>query len=222
MLDPTRVELLGGVLCTLCLLANLYYKWHNMTLIFMLNPCHFVVFVQVIVFFSKFSVKAELLTLFIVSSAFGGWCGMIWSENIEMTFPELVVYYLEHAFASFLGPLVLSLGGRFDPLDYVAWPLPISGYHLFAVYMRYVLTPLSQLTWANLNHSLCGVGNDPFYEHFNLGYTYFFWADFYLLFGLVSATVTNFVICWVFKKLFGRFFESNRVNVQENTPNKMD
>ena len=42
MLDPTRIEIAMGVICTLCLIGNIYYKWHDMTLIFMLNPCHIV------------------------------------------------------------------------------------------------------------------------------------------------------------------------------------
>ena len=123
-----------------------------------------------------------------------------------MSGTELLVYYMEHSFASFLGPVVLSLSGRFDPLSYVRWPLPMCGFHFFVAYMRFVLTPLSQLTWANLNHTLCGVGNDPFYENFNLGYTYYFWADFYLLFSSYVGLALNFVICWIFKKAFGRFF----------------
>lgn len=147
---------------------------------------------------------------------------MIWSENEEMSSTELLVYYTEHLFTSFMGPVVLSLGGRFDPLSYAGWPLPVCGFHLFVAYMRYVLTPLSQLTWANLNHTLCGVGNDPFYSNFNLGYTYYFWADFYLLFGCYTTIAVNFVICWIFKKLFGRLFESNRVDVHEYKSNKMD
>ena len=42
MLSPTRIELAMGIICTLCILANFYYKWHTMTLIFMFNPCHIV------------------------------------------------------------------------------------------------------------------------------------------------------------------------------------
>ena len=40
MLDPTRIETFMGFLCALCIIGNLYYKWHTMTLIFMVNPCH--------------------------------------------------------------------------------------------------------------------------------------------------------------------------------------
>ena len=41
-LDPTWIETLMGVLCIMCIVGNLYYKWHTMTLIFMFNPCHVV------------------------------------------------------------------------------------------------------------------------------------------------------------------------------------
>ena len=60
-----------------------------------------------------------------------------------MTIAELLVYYVEHAFTSFMGPVVLSLSGRFDPLTYTAFPLPVCGFHLFVAYMRYFLTPLA-------------------------------------------------------------------------------
>lgn len=138
---------------------------------------------------------------------FSRWIGLIFSENEEMSQAELLVYYTEHSLASFLGPLVLCLGGRFDPLAYAGWPLPACGFHLFVIYMRFVLTPLSQLTWANLNHTLCGVGNDPFYEQLNLGYTFYFWADFYLLFSCYVGIVLNFAICYVVKSIVGDFFE---------------
>lgn len=123
------------------------------------------------------------------------WIGLIFSENDELPPIEVFIYYVEHFFTSFGGPLVLSLSGRFDPVEYAAWPLPVAGFHLFTVYMRYVLTPLSQLSWANLNHTLCGVENDPFYALLELGHTYYFWADFYLLFSCYVGLVLNYAIC---------------------------
>ena len=202
MLDPTMLEKLMGIICILCLIGNLYYKWHTMTLIFMFNPCHVVCLSLAIISFSKFSTRVELLALFVFSSAFGGWIGLIWSENDEMSVNELLIYYTEHLFTSFMGTVVLSLSGRFDPLHYFTFPLQISGFHLFVAYMRYVLTPLSQLTWANLNHTLCGVDNDPFYKGFDLGYSYYFWADFYLLGGCIVTIIVNCVICFIFKTIF--------------------
>lgn len=135
------------------------------------------------------------------SSAFGGWIGLLWSENEELPFIELFVYYLEHFFTSFGGPLILSLSGRYDPLTYTKFPLPVFGFHLFVMYMRWVLTPLSLLTWANLNHTLCGVDNDPIYVIFELGETYYMWADVYLGAACYLALGANLAICYIVKRL---------------------
>ena len=93
--------------------------------------------------FSFFYLKSDSRDLTNLVFCASRWIGLIWSENEEMINFELLVYYTEHAFTSFLGPVVLSLGGRFDPLSYAGWPLPVCGFHLFVAYMRYVLTPLS-------------------------------------------------------------------------------
>ena len=42
MLNPTKIEQVMGIICIMCILANFYYKWHTMTMIFMFNPCHVV------------------------------------------------------------------------------------------------------------------------------------------------------------------------------------
>lgn len=148
------------------LVANCYYKYHSKTLIFMLNPCHMVTVLIVIVSLGKYSKTTEMLALAIFASAYGGWIGLIFSENEELPLSELVIYYVEHAFTSFLGPLVFCLSGRFDPIKYTRPGFINGGYMFFTIYMRWVLCPVSLYTWANLNHTLCGVGNDPFFKHF--------------------------------------------------------
>ena len=43
--------------------------------------------------------------------------------------------------------------------------------------------PISVLTWANLNHGLCGTESDPVYiylESIGVGKWYFFYAEIYL------------------------------------------
>ena len=40
--DPTGLEKAMGLMCIMCTLANIAFKWETMTLIFMLNPCHIV------------------------------------------------------------------------------------------------------------------------------------------------------------------------------------
>jgi hypothetical protein len=64
----------------------------------------------------------------------------------------------------------------------------------FTLYMRYVLTPMSAISWANLNHSLCSVDNDPWRAYFGMLKYYYFWAEFYL--GLTSV-VTQYFTCIV-------------------------
>ena len=129
------------------------------------------------------------------------WIGIIFAENDGYVGLDWFIYYLEHAFTSFLGPLVLSLSGRFDPLEYVSFPLPVSGYHLFCIYMRYFLMPLSWFFWANLNHTLCSVENDPWWRYFEMGKWYYFWADWYLLFSCYVGIILNFAICYVVQYL---------------------
>ena len=152
-----------------------------------------------IVGFSKFNVRTEMLALFIYSSAFGGWIGLIFSENEELTDLENLVYYGEHFFTSFGGPLILSIAGRFDPLSYMQFPLPVAGFHLFCLYMKVVLTPMAVYTWSNLNHTLCGVDNDPFFKFFEMGQWYYLWSDLYLLFSCYVGLALNYVICFLVK-----------------------
>lgn len=56
----------------------------------------------------------------------------------------------------------------------------MAGWVVFTLYNRYFLAVLSYFSWANLNHTLCSVDNDPWKKAFNMGNYYYFWADFYL------------------------------------------
>lgn len=49
--------------------------------------------------------------------------------------------------------------------------------------------PVSILTWANLNHSLCGHHSDPVYELLQLGRWYWLIAELYLL---IASLVLGF------------------------------
>ena len=118
-----------------------------------------------------------------------------------MGFLEIFIYYLEHSFASFLGPVFLSLAGRYEMASYMKFPLPWFGFILFSLYMRYVLTPLAYLTWANLNHSLCDVDNDPWYKYLDLGESYYLFADFYLLLTCMFCNLLNIIIVTITLKL---------------------
>ena len=211
-----------GLTCIACLLINIYYKIQSETLIFILNPCHVCALAIGVLSLSKYSLKSEFLALYIFSSAFGGWIGLIFAENEELPIIELSVYYIQHFFTSFLGPLVLSLSGRFDPLTYAAFPLPVCGFHLFCLYMRLFLCPMALISWANLNHTLCGVDNDPFYANFDMGQWYYLWADLYLLFSCYVGLVLNFAICYIVKVLIFRQKVQTANPKEKEDANEMD
>jgi TMEM164 family len=183
-----------GFICLCNLLINTWMKLQSKTLIFMLNPCHIVNLFLVIVSVRDHDRFGELCALAVYSFAFGGYIGVIFNENEGFDLWELLVYHCEHAFASWLGPLILSLTGRYDFLSYVKFPLPWFGFAIFTIYERYILMPTSAVTWANLNHSLCGVDNDPFYKMFDLGKSYYFWADFYLLGSCLVGFALNYFV----------------------------
>jgi hypothetical protein len=81
---------------------------------------------------------------------------MIFAETDELNQVELVAYHIQHAFAAHIAPALIFSAGRFQPSQCMKFPLGITGLVLFCLYMRYILTPMAFLTWANLNHTLCG------------------------------------------------------------------
>lgn len=93
-----------------------------------------------------------------------------------------------------LGPLILSLSGRYDIRNYVSYPLPWLGAIFFTLYERFVLMPSSLMTYANLNHSLCGYDSDPMYKNFNLGKWYWLWAEVYLSIACFIGYSVNLLI----------------------------
>jgi hypothetical protein len=160
----------------------------------MFNPCHVAVLFLAIACLTRYGVVGEISAMCVYSFAFGGYIGIIFNENEELSQVENVLYYVEHAFASALGPMILSLSGRYDFTSRALPPYPLFGFGFFSVYMRYILMPLSALTWANLNHTLCGLDNDPFYKAFDLGKWFYFWSELYLCFSCFVGYFLNYVI----------------------------
>lgn len=160
-------------------------------MIFILNPCHAVTFVLGVCSLLPFNKFTDVLVTFSIGSCFGAWIGIAFAENSEMSQLEVFFYYAQHIFACFLAPFILYLGGRYSASDQLRWPLPYFGFIGFTIYMRYFLTPMSALTWANLNHTLCSVDNDPWKAYFKMQKYYYLWGDFYL--GLTCVVTQYFI-----------------------------
>ena len=116
-LNPSFVEYLQGILCFTLIGMQIYFKTSTRTIIFMLNPCHITTFLFGLVSFLPLSRFSEILFPFAISGCFGAWVGIVWAENGELPFIEVVSYYVQHVFAAFLAPLLIYMGGRFSISD---------------------------------------------------------------------------------------------------------
>lgn len=155
------------------------------------------------------SLFTELLTCFCLGGSFGAYLAMIYPETDNMFGAEFAFYYIEHVMASFLCPMILYFNNRFSPRRYLLnqrglpmITMPLFCFTLFSLYQRHVLIPMAGATWANLNHALCGDGNDPAYEKFQLGKWYILWAEFYLLVPSVVFQIVNVAFGWTIAMLF--------------------
>ena len=193
--NPKPAEVMMGLICLGCILMNLYMKFHLRAVIFMLNPCHMANFLIVYLCFSKYSFGGELVAYMVYGLTFGGLLGLIFPENEGLSPFYVFVYVVQHIFVAFLAPLVFSHCGRYDIRDYKKFPLPLLGGVLFSTYERYVLMPISLLSWANLNHSLCDLESDPVYILLGLGKWYWFWAEVYLSLASFLVFRLNCLIC---------------------------
>lgn len=149
-------------------------------MIYLLNPCHLVTLTFGLVSLLPFNKFTDCLISFSMATCFGAWIGIVWAENGELSPTEHLMYYVQHVFAAFMAPFILYLGGRYSASDQLRWPLPYFGFLGFSIYMRYVLTPISAASWANLNHTLCAEDNDPWKAYFGMHKYYYLWSDFYL------------------------------------------
>jgi hypothetical protein len=204
---PSMLERLMGIIWFICIFIQIYLKIHTKTLIFILNPCHVITLVWGIVLSINYSKTAQVLFLYAMSNVFNAYIGMIFAENDELESDmEVISYWVQHSIAAFFAPLVCLLSGRFAHKIYSNPFIILVGYQMFTLYMRLFLTPISALTWANLNHTLWGIDNDPWRKYFQLKEYFYFWAEFYL--GLASVTFSLFDI-WVARLLCPGLFNKN-------------
>jgi hypothetical protein len=116
-LNPSFIEYLQGLICFTILGLQIYFKTFTRTMIFIFNPCHFTTFLFGLVSILPLSRFTDILFPFAIGGCFGAWVGIVWAENGELSYLEVVSYYVQHVFAAFLAPLLIYLGGRFSITD---------------------------------------------------------------------------------------------------------
>lgn len=152
---PNLLEKLTGYICYFCIFVQIYAKTRTQTLIFLLNPCHVITLVWAIVLTSNYSKFTQALFLYANANLFNPHIGMVFAENDELESNiEIISYWAQHLIAAVIAPLICMFGGRFAHKIYSSPLTIICGFQIFSLYMRFFLTPISALTWANLNHTL--------------------------------------------------------------------
>lgn len=140
---PQFIEVFMGFLCLICMLANAWFKVQSKTLVFMLNPCHFSCLLLIYLCFTKESPTGQFIALSFYAFTFGGILGIIFTENEGLPMIDIVFYYIHHLLVGLIGPLVLSLCGRYDIRNYTQMELYLMAPCIFSFYMRWILTPVS-------------------------------------------------------------------------------
>lgn len=63
-------------------------------MIFIFNPCHFTTLLFGLVSVLPLSRFTEILFPFAIGGCFGAWVGIVWAENGELSYLEIVSYYV--------------------------------------------------------------------------------------------------------------------------------
>lgn len=108
-----------GFICLGCMIANALFKVESKTLVFILNPCHASNVFIIYLCFTKYSKMGEAVAFLFFSFTFGGILGIIFTENEGLPLIDVVIYMIHHYIVGLLGPLILSLCGRYDLRNFV-------------------------------------------------------------------------------------------------------
>ena len=203
----TACERLASMLLLLCILSQFAFKVLAKRVIFMLSPCHMVCLMQLVVSVlptSRFSYQVFL----VMSACMYGPVLALWAPDPGLlSFPgEEFCFWYEHILVATVAPLLIILGGRYRHLLHLGYPgvlyvTSTQGYLGFILYNRVFLTPISLLTWANLDYVLCAPESE-LYTDFPawpyLGTYYLLFADNILLpVALVVGGIQQ-ALNWVF------------------------
>jgi len=178
-IPPTLIEKIFGILSIIIYIIQIGYKFTAGKGIFLMNPCHVMMLLEAYLLLSKRDATKNTMYANFVSNLFSPWCGIVFSVNVGLDLPyEQEMYWVEHFMGAFFNPLALAIGGRYRGRRFFNFSYRLIGFALFSLYHRVILLPLSLLTWANLDQSLCHALTDPFYPIFEKWY--YLMADFYI------------------------------------------
>ena len=196
-----------GYISVIVLIIQTLLKLDSKTLVFMFNPCHLSCTLSVILFLSE--QKKPKIFSYLASTLFGCILAILFpSFGISDSPFKRKLFYFEHL-VPYVAIIYLNYI-EYNVYDFLSFKKHFEGFFYFSVYQRMVLWTLSELTWANLNFTLCGNSADPFYASF--GKYYLIFAEFYLSFASYLIKTTILHISFILLKIKNICIKKKKIN----------
>jgi hypothetical protein len=171
-----------GWLCVVIFFIQVSYKINSGQLIFILNPCHTVTLVEAYLLIRPNGLRERTVYTVLMNTLFSPWIALVFPVTTGLDAPfEVHMFWVEHMLCAVVNPLVLSLSHRYYNKATIRFRNHLFAHSMFGFYQRLVLFPLSMITHANLNFTLCAAEIDPF-EPF-VGIWYYIISDLYIFIG---------------------------------------
>ena len=182
------------LLAGLCLIwgIEIGYKLSTRQLIFILNPCHVVTFIQLILLISPPRRWMHFMFRIQTYAISGATIAIIFPVLNTRHLPfEVASYYIHHALMLVTPMYLMRLGGIYnmEPLTNFHWAFMSIG--LMRLYHYLVLQPLSFATGVNLNSTMCPAVSDPFNGLFYRIAANIHQVPFMILHGKVYSLIAN-------------------------------
>lgn len=152
------------------LLMTFYYKLVTKRGLFILNPCHVALAMQLVLLATKDNTSLFMRRMHMAWTAwlFCPFSALLLPHLEEINWTEFVLYYVEHIIILPLGPLVLH---RRYANHWPSLKAHLAGFATMIAFQTIVLVPFGRFLKVILNFALCHSTAEPFYPLF--GYHYF-------------------------------------------------
>lgn len=156
IISPYFIEKIVGISSIITYIAQVYLKSvYSESLIFILNPCHVLLLLQAYCLLSK-NTRFTFIIFYICNmNLFTGILGLINPFTNGLSEYEVYFFHIEHAQIGIINPLTMMIFDRYFQFSEFSLTNHIFGHCFFSSYQRLILFPISQLSYINLNFTIC-------------------------------------------------------------------